>query len=94
VWVQSEREVEPRKPCSVLLAAVAIPTAVAIPKAKIVSRFMTVLFQSAATIRSRCIRGMSPVIQVVSFVSEARDADLVAYHLRKTAMSWNSYCGA
>jgi hypothetical protein len=29
----SEREVEPRKPCSVLLAAVAIPTAVAIPKA-------------------------------------------------------------
>ena len=66
-----------------LLAAVAIPKA-----AKIISCFMTILPQSAATIRSRCIRGMSPVIELVSFVciSEARDAGLVAYHLRKTAM--------
>src|SRR5215475_7676665 len=70
VRVQSEREVEPRKRCSVLFAAVAIPTAVAIPKAaKHISRFMTVLPQSAATIRSRCISGMSPVIELVSFVS-------------------------
>jgi hypothetical protein len=64
VWVQSEREVEPRKPCSVLLAAVAIPEA-----AKIISRFMTVLPQSAATKRSRRFSGMSPVIELVSFVS-------------------------
>src|SRR5262249_43226576 len=94
VRVQSEREVEPQKPCSVLLAAV--PTPVAIPKAaKHISRFMTVLPQSAATIRSRCISGMSPVIELVSFVSrQARDAGLVAYHLGKTAMSWDACCGA
>jgi hypothetical protein len=78
------------KPCSVLLAAVAIPTAVAIPKAaKIISRFMTVLPQSAATKRSRRFSGMSPVIELVSFVSEARDAGLVACLLRKTAVSWD-----
>src|SRR5215510_505990 len=43
---------------------------VAIPKAaKLISRFMTVLPQSAGTVQSRCIRGMSPVMELVSFVS-------------------------
>src|SRR5262249_9014301 len=42
----------------------------AIPKAaKIISSFRTVLPQSAAMIRSRCIREMSPVIELVSVVS-------------------------
>ena len=37
---------------------------VAIPKAvKLTGRFMTVSLQGAATIRSRCIRAMSPVIE-------------------------------
>jgi len=75
VWVQSEREVETQKRCFGLLGAAAISTAVAIPKAaKIISRFMTVLSQSAAKKRSRCIRGMSPVIELVSLVSRHADA--------------------
>jgi hypothetical protein len=71
-----------------------LPAAAAIPKAaKIISRFMTVLPQSAATIRSRCIRGMSPVIELVSFVSR-RPETRVWWRTTKTAMSWNSCCTA
>src|SRR5262249_1389103 len=89
--VQSEHEVEPRKPCFVLLAAVAIPTACRDPEGRQDHKLLhdcppskrshdtIALYQGDVARHRICI----------VCISEARDAGLVTYHLRKTAMSWN-----
>jgi len=55
VWVQSEREVYPRRPCCVLLAAAAIPRT-----AKIIRRFMTVFPQKMPRYDPAVSKGCRP----------------------------------
>ena len=80
MWVQSEREVEPRKPCSVLLAAVAIPKA-----AKLISRFMTVPLKAQPRYDPAVSAGCRPSSNWYRLYLEGPRRGLVAYRLRKNS---------